>query len=408
MLWKWLKTKVFKPIGDFLGGIYTSIHDFILRKRNQKHPEQTSGNKIESTLSQTIVLKSAAPSPTNALQNQPTITRSPNTTNDPFLNFFSNYLSDTNLPNQFFTHDMQRVVPNKQFTTMMVTLSKASRFWRNIFKDELTKKAYLAFSQAVIDEDYPMLEKLLKPRPYLLTMDPPQGLKIESQLTWQRFIAEKPAIMAAKRKQLEMLQFLLPYYDKIADKNPAHTAKQEALTAWSLYEIKKNAQNEEEIVIPKEYTDYAESLIKVFTKETFPNGIDHYGHGELSEQTESALTQLFNKLLPKQAVKADYIDIELFLLAFYKAYVAHFRSFNNWNQRDAFCIRVIGLIQSTLTPRTAKIFCESLDKIVEALKKNPNIQKIEFSKLADSYRLKGGESFYRSRRETVSPLCQRQ
>jgi hypothetical protein len=140
--------------------------------------------------------------------------------------------------------------------------------------------------------------------------------------------------------------------------------------------------------------DYAQYLINVFREENFPNG-------NLSENAESALSFLFNLLLPKKAVKLDedyLLDPELLLLAVYRAYRDNFVSFNgNWDQLDAFCIRVIGLIQSVLAPETGKILCEGLDYVVAAEEKG--IKK-EISRRAKEHKLRGGESFYRSARDS--------
>ena len=262
----------------------------------------------------------------------------------------------------------------------------------NFFQPDLDK---FGLYQSVIDDDREAVQRILSRKPELLIVEP-KNLIIESQLTWQKFFIEKAtvAVMAAKRKQIKMLELLLPYYDKLEQTDEVRKAKAEALSAWKIYETKKNTEGEDEIVIPSEYADYAKSLVYVFSEETFPNGSDKYGYGMLSEKTELTLSTLFNRLLPDEAVKLDdYLDVELLLLAIYKAYWDHF----NWEQRDAFCIRVRGLIQSVLTPETAKIFCESLDHMVTAMK---NGEKKDLSKAAVSHKLKSGEPFYRESRDS--------
>jgi len=212
---------------------------------------------------------------------------------------------------------------------------------------------------------------------------------IESKLTWQKFYAEKPAIMAAKRKQIKMLELI----DELEQTELVKQAKAEALLAWSPYETQQNAQGEDEIVIPRLYADYAKSLIDVFREEAFPNGTK----GKFSEKTENALKLLFDILLPKKAVKLDdYIDPELFLLALYTAYRDHFDFFQNWDQRDAFCVRMIGLAQSVLSPETAKIFCEGLYSVVE--------EKRAISARAGALKLLDDELFYRLSRDSRSGL----
>ena len=152
----------------------------------------------------------------------------------------------------------------------------------------------------------------------------------------------------------------------------------------------------DEIVIPLEYAAYLESLIDVFANETFPNGtaID----SPLREQTEEALNWFRKITLPNKAVKLDddALDPELFLYAFYKLYANHFNRFQNWDQRDHFCIKVGGWIQSLLTPETAKIFCEGLYYVVE--------ENRAISQRAEDLKLAAGESFYRSSLDSLSAL----
>ncbi|HLB43314.1 MAG TPA: hypothetical protein VJN02_10815 [Gammaproteobacteria bacterium] len=102
--------------------------------------------------------------------------------------------------------------------------------------------------------------------------------------------------------------------------------------------------------------------------------------------------------LPNKAVKLDddALDPELFLYAFYKLYANHFNRFQNWDQRDHFCIKVGGWIQSLLPPETAKIFCEGLYYVVE--------ENRAIGSRAESLKLLDGESFYRSSRDSLSAL----
>jgi hypothetical protein len=110
-----------------------------------------------------------------------------------------------------------------------------------------------------------------------------------------------------------------------------------------------------------------------------------------------ALSQFRDMLLPEHAVNLDnYFDIELLLYAAYKLYNDRFNDFQHWQQRDAFCIGVIGFIQSLVTPETAKIFCEGLYYVVE---ENRKIKaRATLLKLLDE------ESFYHSSRESRSGL----
>ncbi|HAT8808321.1 TPA: hypothetical protein ACSH5C_000433 [Legionella pneumophila] len=261
------------------------------------------------------------------------------------------------------------------------------------------------FLQAVIDDNRKKIAELLEKNPELLLVKALKGMEIQSQHTWLIIDAENEDALsiAAKRKQIKMIELLLPYYDKLEQTEDVINAKREALSAWKAYEIQKNADGEDEIKIPKEYADYAQSLIDVFKDETFPKGVP----GEngvplnvvLSDKTELALSALLNILVPKTAVKLDeHIDEELLLLAIFKAYVKNFLAFYyDWNKLDTLCIRLMGLNQSALTPETGEIWCESLDDVVTAIQDR---KEKEISPRAASHKLKGGEDLYRASRDS--------
>ena len=290
----------------------------------------------------------------------------------------------TDFPKDIITNAMpQANIPEKQVTAVMGTLSNVNKHFYSMFKEDLTQRACRILYQACIDDYRDTVKRILDSRPDLLLIEPPSNLVIESKWTWQKFYAKNPLIMAVQLKQIEMLTLMLPYYDNLPQTDDVKQAKAEAMSAWVGYQVQKNTLGEDEIVIPFEYANYAKSLIDVFSEETFPNG--NYRYGMLSEKTEFALLTLFNRLLPEQAVKLDdYIDVELLLLAIYKTYWDHFDTLKNWLQREAFCNRVSGLIQSVLTPETGKIFCESLDEVVT--------RGIELSKHALNHKMKDGRA----------------
>lgn len=260
----------------------------------------------------------------------------------------------------------------------------------SLFPEALAQKPLKKLSQAIIDDDRQTVKNILEINPKLLLLEP-HNLVIESQYTWQKFIAENALTMAVKRKQINMIELLLPYYARIEDQHAAQKAKQASLSAWAYYDIKKYAEGKEEIVVPVDYATYAQSLIDVFR-----TGIVE---GKLSERCEDTLSLLFNTiLLPKTAVKLDnYIDVELLLIAIYQAYqdiLQHNKTLNFLTMEcyASFCIRVIGLVQSALSPETAKIFCEGVRLVKD--------RKIE----AITLKLLTREAFYRSSRDSRSGL----
>ena len=279
----------------------------------------------------------------------------------------------------------------------------------HLLEQVLIEKYMPDLLHAVVDGSIERIKELLDDCPQLISVKPDKNLVIESKLTWQKFYAENPLLMAAKRKQLEVFELLFSYLDKLEQTEEIIKLKAQALATWNPYEIKKNGEDKEEIVIPQEYVDYAQSLIDVFKETTFPNGIPGSNgvpmNVALDEKTESTLSLLLNAiLLPKKPVKLDdYLDVELLLLAVLKAYDNdnNFNTFQNWEQREAFCIRVVGLIQSVQSPETAAIWCQGLYKIVEGLEQG---KKIEVSQLAREFKLKDDKdvivSYYRSSRDS--------
>ncbi len=241
-----------------------------------------------------------------------------------------------------------------------------------VFVQMLNEKRMPKFLHAIADDDRKTVKEMLDVNPELIVIEPPKRLEIESKLTWNKFYAEKAFTMAIKRKQLEMVKLMLPYLDQIEN------SKAEVLAEWVVPPIADDI----EASIPVEYGIYLKSLVNVFAEERFSDC-------KLSQKTEAALHSLFNMLLPKKAVKLDdYIDVELFFLAACLAYRNNDKAFQNQHQRNAFCIRVIGLIQSVLPPETGKVFCQGLYYVVKENRK--------ISARADSLKLSDDMPFYRS------------
>lgn len=283
----------------------------------------------------------------------------------------------------------------------------ASKIYQNnvaaILERKIKDKVIPDFLQAVIDDDVPAITMLLDPYPWLLLVEAPKGLVIESKLTWQKFDVdgENALSLTAKLKKFCMLDKLKSYIKKLDSVDSAKALI--ALSQWAIYEICKVGEVDE-IIIPQHIADYAQYLIDQFIAEPFPNVLVN-GKPDLlhlSDKSEFAIKCLFELLCPNNVVKLDnLLDVELLLLAVYKAYANNFYNFygfQNWEQRNAFCIRVIGLIQSVLTPETAKMFCEGIDDVNESIGLNRLIFNEPVSNLAEQLKLKGGESFYHSSR----------
>lgn len=276
-----------------------------------------------------------------------------------------------------------------------VNLAKTCFGLYTTFKPNLDKLAFKQLLQSVVDNENDIVKKILDKKPSLLLQDPmkifsPKEIKegIESQLTWQRFLA-KPLEIATFRGQLEMTKLLLPYFKELEN------GQAEALLQWKVHELSEEEKKEKEIA----YALKMKALIDVIAKETFPNGtkkdrlIDR-----ISEETKAALSAFRKELLPDGAVTLEnYPDVEQLLIASYKAYADYFSVFQNWDQRDLYCIAGLGLIQSVLTPELGKVYCEGLWDVVESNK--------QISRRADELKLNDDEtSFYRSGRDVHSGL----
>lgn len=251
--------------------------------------------------------------------------------------------------------------------------------------------------RAVVNDDRNTVRVMLNLNPELLLLSPHQNCVIESLYTWQTFCAEDALTMAVKLKQIKIIELLLSFHGDLEQTDEVIQIKNTALSGWKSYEIVND-----EIIIPAEYDMLAKSLIQVFTEEIFPNGVPGRNNIplniELSDPTEQAIVALLNLLAPKKAVALDqHIDVELLLLAVYRAYLKHFDSFNDdWQKLNVFCIRIIGLIQSALIPETGKIFCEGLQDVVIALDAG-NERKI--CDRAANLKLLSGDEFYRISRD---------
>lgn len=213
------------------------------------------------------------------------------------------------------------------------------------------------FLKAVVNDDRETAGRMLESRPDLLLMTPPKGMTVKT-LAWQTFYAEAAPLMAAKRGQIEMLKMMRPYFDRLPDQEKVNTTLSAIKEAWA-YQSKKNGQGVDQIMIPEAYTYYANKLVDAFIEQPIQN------NANLSASAQSAFLAFFNMLLPKGAVHLDnYINPGVLLLALLNTYRDHFNHFQYWDQRSAFCVRIIGLAQSVLSVEDAKIFCEGLYQVV--------------------------------------------
>lgn len=271
----------------------------------------------------------------------------------------------------------------------------------------LNTKKFQIFLQAVIDDDLPMVAKMLKTMPDLAKALPPKGMTIQSKYTWQQFVAEDALSMAVKRKQYDMITLLANHHDKskqtlskwqfykelsnanvryVSEKNPSNKKK----SSICRYEMKSDMPVQEGFIIPAKYVAIIQKLIDVFKIEPFTGN-------KLSQKTQDALSQFRAILLPAHAVKLDdYFDIELLLYAACSMHDDQFNKFQNPKQRNSFSILAIGFIQSLVTPNMAKELCEGVCNMYEGIP-----EKYDPS---EPLKLACGKLFYRSSQSSCSGM----
>ena len=250
-----------------------------------------------------------------------------------------------------------------------------------LFQPDLYKVAGRLLWQSVIDDDRELIIKILKCYPSLLcattqkiltNSEMPKG--IQSQLTWQIFDIrdETPLSFAIKRNQVKVVELIVKAIENTGNQLTAEQ-RQTIMQQWentkvSLTSVSQKAPAAAEEtgawkLTPQQRSAqfYFQSLTAVIKQEKFLNGLD----GPLSEATEIALETFRQTVLPKDPVLLDaYYDVEQLLIHAYQAYVVNFKQFQNWEQRDLFCVKVIGYIQSLLPPEVARVFCENVSCMV--------------------------------------------
>lgn len=267
--------------------------------------------------------------------------------------------------------------------------------------------------QSVIDDNSEKVKAILDLSPELLLLDPASlGVtEIESQLTWQKFLTEKPFIMVQKLKRLEMTRTMLPYFEKLVPIKDmkavdAKDEKSEAEKQWVIPKLldSKVEEQQNNKLQEKYIEDYFNALIATIISDNRVT-VDSVRNSEtqlseasiknLDEKTNQALQNFRDILLPNRAIAIDkYFDIEQLLIAAYKVYEKRFGDFKNWHQRDLFAVCVVSFILSVAPPPLAKVYCESLVDVVDSNK--------PLGEKALAFKLQDGRSFYRSSRDSHS------
>src|SRR5579871_1541374 len=237
--------------------------------------------------------------------------------------------------------------------------------------------------------------------------------EIESQFTWLRYLTAGESVFSIAQKLLlvDMLKIMFPHYLKQLDDTQHVSDTKHAVLAleqqWILPETpspeeEKKIEKAQEMLQEQYTRDYllapltaiaADTTIQVGWEENpetkrYEARIEH-----ISPATQKALDNFRAELFKPKTIQ-DCVDINQLIIATYHAYDSHFKRFQNWHQRDAFAILVIGFIQSLVAPSLGKVYCEDLYGVVYNRKK--------ISPRAESLMLIDGRSFYRANRDSIS------
>lgn len=219
-------------------------------------------------------------------------------------------------------------------------LAQTSRFFNLYLKDiNQINKVQLTqtLQQAIIDANLHQIRYLLEEYPSLLFVKPDQETVVESQLTWKKFIGEIPFVMALKTKQVAVIEALLLYLENI------ESGQERALEFWDIVDN-----------IPAKQPYDFNSLLSLIKEE---NPI----HPTPSFETEQALTNFRDSLLPAKPIKLDE-DYDP-LKNLYEACLAFSIFFNRLSreQREFYSTYVYGFAQSVLYPEHSKNFDHRLN-----------------------------------------------
>ena len=247
------------------------------------------------------------------------------------------------------------------------------------------------FLSAIIDDNRDAVTEMLMQCPELLLLDPQQFMikPIQSQYTWQTFKPMNPLVFALARNQVEMIKVMKPFMDQLVEQG----SDEKIQALWQQAEqIRKIQQHRAKSFNFKQ-------LIEVLSHETFANGTGM--QNPLSEATENALKEFRNTVLPQANITPfNYYDIEQLLLTAMQAYDTHFDDFggeHQWDRRDQYWVKVIGFIQSLLSPEDAKVWCEGIYYVA-------NDTDRQISERAAVLFFRGAQNFYRSSSDDLRGL----
>lgn len=257
------------------------------------------------------------------------------------------------------------------------------------------KRAFVQYLQAIIFNDPSIISSILHSYPdFLLAKPEDYGIKeIECQHTWLRYLPESESVFSIAQQlgHIDVVNAMLEYAKK-------ESRITELEDAWIM---KMPTEAEQKALQDKYIQDLILPMISALATDTT---ITVQANWEKNSEKTFCVTKIDNaNVVTLEARKAlreelfrpkamrDCIDAVQFLIATQKAFITYFNTFQNYTQRNAFAVWVIGLAQSLVGRDLAMKLCQSLTQVVR--------DQEPIGVAAASLKLSDGRSFYRMNRD---------
>jgi hypothetical protein len=231
---------------------------------------------------------------------------------------------------------------NKDKASYSRSCKTANAFFQSDVDERFLKKlqeAVLNDSTLLMFNDKKTVKEILDDNPWLLLKKPRKSSSLDVLISFsqgtQSYNAEEETLtLALKLKRLEMVQLILPYFNKLDD------GKAKALAQWKVIEM---TDEKKQI-----YGELLQGLVNVIAKETFS------GSGPFIESDTYKIIDGFIKQLTTNVnvSQNNYYDVEHLLVAGYKADCSAL----NQKQKALYSV-TLGLIKNSL-PQEVRLFLQ--------------------------------------------------
>ncbi len=260
------------------------------------------------------------------------------------------------------------------FTQTDITEPLQQAFEMNYAMVLLESLELSCLAQAIVDDDRDTVKSMLDLKPELLLFQP--DVIVTSQYTGQQFSVDGNFLgLACRRRQIEMVKIIKSAFERLqqneAEIIEINKMRDEGLSEWVEYATDNNGQ----IKVPRSYQCFINHIILVCNPVNFP--VDRNGNQILNSRVEEVMEIAYENVIQDFVLtKKNHWDVEMLLYAAYKTYEATPCPLETIELRQLFCIRMIGLLQSILSPETAKIFCFGLNNSIKTTQINSKANQL--------------------------------